>query len=74
MQVNVFVTRFESNSQYRMLIIPYGENYSIPSELQDESWRHLAVTSLDDRLLKGSEPIIRAQMDVRGYGLLTVTR
>lgn len=73
MQVNVFVTRETDTSKYSLLVLPYGENNAIPIELQHLQWRHLATTRMDDRLLANSEPVIRAQMDMTGYGLVSLT-
>lgn len=70
MQVNVYISQTDTAEKYQLLVIPFGANAAIPDDLQHIAWRHLAMTRLDDRLLATAEPMIRAQMDINGYGLV----
>ncbi|MET3900841.1 hypothetical protein ABIB57_004809 [Devosia sp. UYZn731] len=71
MQVNVFV-RTDETQQYHLLVTPYGPTAAIPDQLKHLSWRNLAVTTLDDRLLSSVSPIIDAQNVVNGYALVSL--
>lgn len=74
MQVSVYVSQRYEAEKYQLLVIPFGADATIPDDLQHVSWRHLAMTRLDDRLLATAEPMIRAQMDINGYGLVELVR
>ncbi|MET3924621.1 hypothetical protein [Devosia sp. 2618] len=56
-----------------LLILPFTEDPLVPIALQDKTWRPLVSSSLDDKLLYPSRPIIAAEIDLNGYALLALT-
>ncbi|MHA6690612.1 hypothetical protein [Devosia sp. A449] len=74
MQLQVFIAQHEDRQQRQLLLLPHENGAeAIPQQLQHLNWRHLAVTTLADRLLVTAGPIIEAEIGSNGYALLSLT-
>lgn len=69
MQVNVFIAESD-NEQGNLLVIPCGPSVTIPSHLQNRSWRHMATTTHNDERLNASTREIEAKIAAGGYALV----
>lgn len=73
MQVNVLISEAVGKSPPALLVLPYGPLAAIPRHLQGMSWRHLAITGVDDKLLGASAAAIEASIAEAGYALVSPT-
>jgi hypothetical protein len=73
MQVNVFISTTHDGEEPSLLVLPFGPQASIPRHLQGIDWRHLAVTSPEDKLLGASAREIDAAIAGHGYALVRPT-
>ncbi|MHA6692422.1 hypothetical protein [Devosia sp. A449] len=74
MQLHVFIAQHEDRQQRQLLLLPHEKGpEAIPQQLQHLNWRHLAATTLADRLLVTAGPIIEAEIGSNGYALLSLT-
>jgi hypothetical protein len=73
MQVNVLISEPVGNTAPALLVLPYSPLAAIPRHLQGMSWRHLAITAADDKLLGASAENIEASISERGYALVSPT-
>lgn len=73
MQVNVFISAPLEGEEPSLLVLPYGPEAAIPKHLQEMRWRHLAVTSPEDKLLGADATMIKDTIDDCGYALVKPT-
>lgn len=74
MRVNVLVAPETAPDQHQLLLFPEGTPSEVPDHLGDLTWRHLATTTLRERLLAPAAPVIEAQIGSQGYALLTLAK
>ncbi|AVF02923.1 MULTISPECIES: hypothetical protein [Devosia] len=73
MQVNVFVSKASEGEEPALLILPYGPAAAIPPHLQGLEWRHLAITSPEDKLIGADTGEIEVSIAEHGYALVKPT-
>lgn len=73
MQVNVLVCEMGKQCPPALLILPYGPMAAIPRHLQGMSWRHLAITAADDKLLGAPAGEVELAIAENGYALVQPT-
>lgn len=73
MQVNVFISDAREGEAPTLLVLPYGPMAAIPRHLQGLEWRHLAITSPQDKLLGAAPEVIEAGIVENGYAVVRPT-
>jgi hypothetical protein len=70
MQVNVLISEAVGQSPPALLILPYSPLAAIPRHLQGMTWRHLAITAVDDKLFGAPADQVEAAISEGGYALV----
>lgn len=73
MQVNVLISEPFGKCPPALLVLPYSPLAAIPRHLQGMSWRHLAITAADDKLLGAPADQIEMAISQGGYALVQPT-
>jgi hypothetical protein len=74
LRVNVLIAQDTGVNQHQILIFLEGLPAEVPDQLIAFNWRHLATTTLHNKLLISAAPVIEAEISRQGYSLLTLTR
>lgn len=68
--VTVYHAKQTESTQMVLLIILTGSEPQVSDQHQAFDWKHLAFTTLEDKLLAYARPIIEAQIDIHGCAFL----
>lgn len=70
MRVNVLMAADDGNRPPELLVLPYGPSARIPAHLRHLTWRNMATTTIDDRLLAIPSAKIETDIAINGFAMM----
>ena len=70
MQLNILISNADEDETPTLLVLPFGVTNAVPKHLRTMTWRHLATTTLDDKLIGDHAGEVEVDLADVGYALI----